>query len=64
MRTCRVCGCTEFEPCISDGGETCAWIEEDLCDFCDAETDGRMVKVFSEGDLNAVLAARRRAAGA
>jgi hypothetical protein len=34
---CRICGCSEFEPCISAGGEPCAWAnaEHTLCDFCD-----------------------------
>jgi hypothetical protein len=26
-RACRICGCTEYEPC--PGG--CSWVEEDLC---------------------------------
>lgn len=65
---CRVCGCTDLEPCISGGDETCAWIDTDLCDFC-AETEelaaapGQairpLVEVFTEGDLNQVIAARR-----
>jgi len=35
---CRVCGCTDLNPCLSDGGdgnplETCAWVnaERNLC---------------------------------
>jgi hypothetical protein len=27
---CRVCGCTEREPC----NPPCAWVEEDLCTLC------------------------------
>jgi hypothetical protein len=58
---CRVCGCTDLEPCISAGGETCAWIDADLCDFCeDGELDP-VVGLYTEGDLNQVIAARRRA---
>ena len=67
MRRCRVCGCTELEPCIVEAtGETCAWIEEDLCDFCEtAESDAEpLVELFSEGDLDRFIAVRRRAAGA
>ena len=64
-RVCRVCGCTDFEPCISPGGETCRWIEDDLCDFCDIEgSDAEpLVELFSESDLDRMIA-RRRAAGA
>ena len=29
-RTCRVCGCIEYDPCR--GG--CAWVERDLCSRC------------------------------
>jgi len=32
-RTCRVCGCTDSNPCIVNG-VACAWSENDLCDFC------------------------------
>ena len=30
---CRVCGCTELNPCITDAGEPCAWLDFDhtLC---------------------------------
>ena len=51
---CRVCGCTDFEPCVSAGGETCAWIEDNLCDFC----EGKEVRLYTEGDLNRELAFR------
>lgn len=27
---CRVCGCSEFDPCP----EGCGWVEEDLCSSC------------------------------
>jgi hypothetical protein len=27
---CRVCGCTEAEPCACG----CRWVEEDLCSVC------------------------------
>ena len=56
---CRVCGCTDSEPCIGTNGETCAWSEVGLCDFCaDVDADAPMVQLYSEGDLNRVLAAR------
>jgi aspartate/methionine/tyrosine aminotransferase len=34
VRTCRVCGCTESNACVNADGETCDWIEEDLCSAC------------------------------
>ena len=39
-RVCRVCGCTDYNACIVEGGEgediisTCYWIEADLCSAC------------------------------
>ncbi len=32
-RTCRVCGCTFFKPCITEAGP-CWWAEWDLCSAC------------------------------
>lgn len=31
---CRVCGCTELNPCVMEGGLTCVWVdaEHTLCD--------------------------------
>jgi hypothetical protein len=35
-RRCRSCGCTEFTACVvdEDTGETCRWVEWDLCSAC------------------------------
>lgn len=33
-RACRVCGCTENYACVDDSGETCFWVEQDLCSQC------------------------------
>lgn len=30
---CRVCGCTETTPCMTDKGP-CSWVEPDLCSAC------------------------------
>jgi|ERR1051326_6928123 hypothetical protein len=30
---CRVCGCTEQQPCITDG-EPCHWVDHGLCSAC------------------------------
>lgn len=35
-RTCRLCGCTDDEPC-GDAGDpewVCSWVEDDLCSAC------------------------------
>jgi hypothetical protein len=34
VQKCRVCGCTEDNPCVNPIGDTCHWAEEDLCSFC------------------------------
>lgn len=32
---CRLCGCSDVEPCINArSGMTCWWIAADLCSFC------------------------------
>jgi hypothetical protein len=33
-RKCRICGCTEVTPCVDDVGNTCAWVDHDLCSAC------------------------------
>ena len=32
-RTCRVCGCTQYNACLTIHGG-CYWVEEDLCSEC------------------------------
>ena len=40
VRSCRVCGCTETTPCIDkESGDSCAWIETDLCSACVGKTE-------------------------
>ncbi|MCD6405486.1 MAG: hypothetical protein J7M19_06640, partial [Planctomycetes bacterium] len=39
-RICRVCGCTEFEPCLTAEGP-CHWVEPDLCSACAENREGR-----------------------
>jgi hypothetical protein len=47
ITTCRVCGCTEMDPCTVFAGDNvllseigpCAWVEPDLCDNCDRLID-------------------------
>jgi hypothetical protein len=36
-RVCRVCGCTEFDPCRD--ALPCAWVGPDLCDLCKPFTE-------------------------
>jgi hypothetical protein len=33
-RKCRVCGCTELNPCVDRAGNRCAWVADDLCSAC------------------------------
>lgn len=33
VRTCRICGCCEYDPCVTDSG-TCSWADKDLCTAC------------------------------
>lgn len=33
LRVCRVCGCSEFNACMTDNGP-CHWVEKDLCSAC------------------------------
>jgi len=33
-RLCRVCACSELDPCIEDGGFGCRWAAQDLCSSC------------------------------
>jgi hypothetical protein len=47
---CCICGCSEFQPCISEGGDVCAWAnrERTLCTFC-AELNRDMHAALDEG---------------
>lgn len=33
VRTCRVCGCTDDNACLT-GGRPCSWVAPDLCSAC------------------------------
>lgn len=40
VQTCRVCGCTDDKACVDkETGETCTWVEEDLCSKCKKKLD-------------------------
>ncbi len=41
---CRICGCTDSNPCVDEvSGDTCYWVETDLCSFCSAEVADRVM---------------------
>lgn len=49
---CRICGCTETEPCEMDGGESCGWADETqtLCTKCEEpEAAGAQPEVVASG---------------
>lgn len=53
-RSCRVCGCTEFDACIDRNGVPCHWIEWNLCSRC-ATTSRSPVRVLIVAALLIVL---------
>lgn len=38
VRTCRVCHCTESNPCFKSMHGQCYWAEADLCSECKSES--------------------------
>lgn len=34
---CRVCACSEWDPCTLSAGDTCGWAKPDLCTRCAPE---------------------------
>jgi len=38
VQRCRVCGCTENTPCMTEDGP-CYWVEKDLCSACASEME-------------------------
>lgn len=40
---CRVCACSDHDPCIDAFGDGCAWVEEDLCSACFTQVSGQGV---------------------
>jgi hypothetical protein len=48
MRRCRFCKCSEMAPCINPGtGDTCMWLDEDLCSFCAMHSLHRFVSAIT-----------------
>lgn len=33
-RTCRICGCNEFDACYHEDHGNCWWVAPDLCSHC------------------------------
>ena len=61
MRRCRVCGCSEFAPCIDHLGEACAWVAADLCSACADEEEDAGVRLYTEGEAGAFIRDLRQA---
>ena len=34
VQACRVCGCWQFDACVTEDEEPCHWAETDLCSCC------------------------------
>lgn len=66
VRACRVCGCTENDPCLDEMGTPCGWApkafhgDEPLCDFCAAFASTAIVAVAERGVSMAELVRRIR----
>lgn len=64
-RTCRTCGCTDANACVTDG-HPCHWVEPDLCSRCaDTRIDVGLkvvaaeivdVAILADGKLETTLA--------
>lgn len=54
---CSICGCTDKDACLDEGtGETCCWIEKDLCSFCAiAAPAAPLVELFNDADANQLI---------
>jgi len=50
MRSCRVCSCTDDDPCYDEDFEqTCRWVEADLCSSCVDVAEGTFPKLKRAG---------------
>ena len=47
-RQCRVCGCTDYSPCIEPDGFPCCWVERDLCSACAYQPENGVVELPEE----------------
>jgi hypothetical protein len=60
--TCRVCGCTDEEPCTDANGLPCAWAEPGLCTECATHPEPA-VRIFTEGEALQIIRAMRAEGG-
>ena len=49
-RSCRICGCTDWNACIEPDGYPCCWIEENLCSNCAFFAQGDSVILLEEAE--------------
>lgn len=59
-RLCRVCGCSEFDPCVSSVGGTrlaCCWSTADLCSACDTVDFSGFVQALDDAGPDDACAA-------
>ena len=48
-KQCRLCGCTDDNACLEpETGETCHWVEPDLCSACSAQVEASEEEMQSE----------------
>ena len=49
-RSCRICGCNDFNACIEPDGFPCCWVEETLCSSCAFFTQGDRLILLEEAE--------------
>lgn len=47
--SCRVCGCTDWNPCFETDGFPCCWVEQNLCSACAFSAQNGRVELLEEG---------------
>lgn len=41
-QTCKICGCTDTDPCYHPKLGLCWWVADDLCSHCQKELTGEI----------------------
>ena len=49
-RSCRICGCTDWNACIEPDGFPCCWVEDNLCSSCAFFAQGDGVILLEEAE--------------
>ena len=44
---CRRCGCSEFNPCLNQWGEACAWAAPEICTFCVTDREFEIAELLA-----------------